>query len=74
MTLDGLSDASDVRSLARLDFGPCHISASVRAAFYADHQVATIDLTGGKSVGHVSEQVSAISRSKHLTRQSIKTE
>jgi transposase InsO family protein len=28
--------------------------------FFAAHQVATIDLTGGKSVGHVSEQVSAI--------------
>jgi hypothetical protein len=29
--------------------------------FFAAHQVATIDLTGGKSVGHVSEQVSAMS-------------
>jgi transposase InsO family protein len=29
--------------------------------FFASHQVATIDLTSGKSVGHVSEQVSAMS-------------
>jgi len=29
--------------------------------FFAAHQVATIDLTSGKSVGHVSEQVSAMS-------------
>jgi hypothetical protein len=29
--------------------------------FFAAHQIATIDLTDGKSVGHVSEQVSAIS-------------
>jgi transposase InsO family protein len=29
--------------------------------FFAAHQVATIDLTGRKSVGHVSEQVSAVS-------------
>ena len=29
--------------------------------FFAAHHVATIDLTGGKSVGHVSEQVSAMS-------------
>jgi transposase InsO family protein len=29
--------------------------------FFAAHQVATIDLTGGKSVGHVPEQVSAMS-------------
>jgi len=29
--------------------------------FFAAHQVATIDLTGGKCVGHVSEQVSAMS-------------
>jgi transposase InsO family protein len=29
--------------------------------FFACHQVATIDLTSGKSVGHVSEQVSAMS-------------
>ena len=29
--------------------------------FFAAHQVATIDLTVGKSVGHVSEQVSVVS-------------
>lgn len=29
--------------------------------FFAAHQVAIIDLTGGKSVGHVSEQVSTMS-------------
>jgi transposase InsO family protein len=29
--------------------------------FFAAHQVVTIDLTSGKSVGHVSEQVSAMS-------------
>jgi transposase InsO family protein len=29
--------------------------------FFAAHQVATIDLTGGKSVGHVPEQVSVMS-------------
>jgi transposase InsO family protein len=29
--------------------------------FFAAHQVATIDLTSGKSVGHVSEQASAMS-------------
>jgi transposase InsO family protein len=29
--------------------------------FFAAHQVATIDLTSGKSVGHVSEQMSAMS-------------
>jgi transposase InsO family protein len=29
--------------------------------FFAAHHVATIDLTSGKSVGHVSEQVSAMS-------------
>jgi transposase InsO family protein len=29
--------------------------------FFAAHQVATIDLTSGKSVGHVPEQVSAMS-------------
>ena len=29
--------------------------------FFAAHQVATIDLTGRKSVGHVPEQVSAMS-------------
>jgi transposase InsO family protein len=29
--------------------------------FFAAHQIATIDLTDGKSVGHVSEQVSTIS-------------
>src|SRR3984893_17615472 len=29
--------------------------------FFAAHQVATIDLTSGKSVGHVSEQLSAMS-------------
>jgi len=29
--------------------------------FFAAHQVATLDLTSGKSVGHVSEQVSAMS-------------
>jgi transposase InsO family protein len=29
--------------------------------FFAAHQVATIDLTSGKTVGHVSEQVSAMS-------------
>jgi transposase InsO family protein len=29
--------------------------------FFAAHQVASIDLTGGKSVGHVSEQVSVMS-------------
>jgi transposase InsO family protein len=29
--------------------------------FFASHQIATIDLTAAKSVGHVSEQVSAIS-------------
>jgi transposase InsO family protein len=29
--------------------------------FFAAHHIATIDLTGGKSVGHVPEQVSAIS-------------
>lgn len=29
--------------------------------FFAAHQVATIDLTGGKTVGHVSEQVSTMS-------------
>lgn len=28
--------------------------------FFASHQVATIDLTAGKSVGHVSERVSAM--------------
>jgi putative transposase len=29
--------------------------------FFAAHQVATIDLTSGKSVGHVPERVSAMS-------------
>ena len=29
--------------------------------FFAAHQVATIDLTSGKRVGHVPEQVSAMS-------------
>jgi hypothetical protein len=29
--------------------------------FFAAHQIATIDLTGQKGVGHVSEQVSAMS-------------
>ncbi|MFT4278261.1 MAG: IS481 family transposase, partial [Rhodopseudomonas sp.] len=29
--------------------------------FFAAHQVATIDLTGGESVGHVSEHVSTMS-------------
>ncbi|MGO4714481.1 IS481 family transposase, partial [Bradyrhizobium sp. 2TAF24] len=29
--------------------------------FFAAHQVATIDLTGSKSVGDVSERVSAMS-------------
>jgi hypothetical protein len=29
--------------------------------FFAANQVATIDLTSGKSVGHVSEQVSVMS-------------
>ena len=29
--------------------------------FFAAHQIATIDLTRPKSVGHVSEQVSAMS-------------
>jgi hypothetical protein len=31
------------------------------AVFFAAHQVATIDLTSGKSVGHVPEQVSTMS-------------
>lgn len=46
--------------------GECH---AIRPAsddgkygvFFAAHQVATIDLTSGKSVGHVSEQVSVMS-------------
>ncbi|MEA2823465.1 MAG: hypothetical protein QOJ86_5469, partial [Bradyrhizobium sp.] len=29
--------------------------------FFAAHQVATIDLTGGKCVGHVSEHLSVMS-------------
>ena len=31
------------------------------ADFFASHQIATIDLTANKSVGHVSEQVSVMS-------------
>ena len=36
-------------------------SDATYGVFFAAHQVATIDLTSGKSVGHVPEQVSAMS-------------
>jgi transposase InsO family protein len=36
-------------------------SNALYGVFFAAHQVATIDLTSGKSVGHVPEQVSAMS-------------
>ena len=40
--------------------GPTSIDGKY-GVFFAAHQVATIDLTSGKSVGHVPEQVSAMS-------------
>jgi hypothetical protein len=44
----------------RLAIRPTSSSAQY-GVFFAAHQVATIDLTSGKSVGHVPEQVSAMS-------------
>jgi transposase InsO family protein len=44
----------------RLAIRPTSINAQY-GVFFAAHQVATIDLTSGKSVGHVPEQVSAMS-------------
>ena len=44
----------------RLAIRPTSISAQY-GVFFAAHQVATIDLTSGKSVGHVPEQVSTMS-------------
>jgi hypothetical protein len=44
----------------RLAIRPASIDGKY-GVFFAAHQVATIDLTSGKSVGHVSEQVSAMS-------------
>jgi hypothetical protein len=45
----------------RLAIRPTSEDGKYGVFFAAHHQVATIDLTGGKSVGHVSEQVSAMS-------------
>jgi transposase InsO family protein len=44
----------------RLAIRPLSVDGTY-GAFFASHQVADIDLTGGKCVGHVSEQVSAMS-------------
>jgi transposase InsO family protein len=44
----------------RLAIRPLSVDGTY-GAFFASHQVATIDLTGPKCVGHVSEQLSAMS-------------
>jgi transposase InsO family protein len=44
----------------RVAIRPLHIDGQF-GVFFAAHRIATIDLTGPKSVGHVSEQLSAMS-------------